>query len=88
MNVDGGSLSNLTNNSASDSYPGWSSDSSKIAFQTDRDGNSEVYVMDANGSGQANLTNDAADDGAPPGRRSHPPSPSTPTATATRKSMS
>lgn len=29
----------------------------KIAFQSDRDGNFEIYVMDADGSGQTNLTN-------------------------------
>jgi Tol biopolymer transport system component len=29
----------------------------KIVFQSDRDGNSEIYVMDADGSNQINLTN-------------------------------
>ena len=33
---------------------------SKIAFQTNRDGNEEIYVMDADGSNQINLTNNAA----------------------------
>jgi Tol biopolymer transport system component len=38
---------------------------SKIAFVTDRDGNSEVYVMNADGSGQTILTNNPAFDGRP-----------------------
>ena len=29
----------------------------KIAFQSDRDGNFEIYVMNADGSGQMNLSN-------------------------------
>lgn len=37
----------------------------KIAFSSDRDANSEVYVMDADGSGQTNLSNNPAFDEAP-----------------------
>ena len=40
-------------------FPG---ENGKIAFNSDRDGNYEVYVMNADGSGQANLTNNAAAD--------------------------
>lgn len=36
-----------------------------IAFVSTRDGNSEIYVMNADGSGQRNLTNDPAEDLAP-----------------------
>ena len=32
----------------------------KIAFTSTRDGNAEVYVMNANGTGQTNLTNNMA----------------------------
>ncbi len=32
----------------------------KIAFTSTRDGNNEVYVMNAEGTGQTNLTNNAA----------------------------
>jgi len=32
----------------------------KIAFVSNRDGNNEIYVMAADGSGQINLTNDSA----------------------------
>ena len=38
----------------------------KIAFSSNRDGDSEIYVMDADGSNQINLTNDPAADDAQP----------------------
>jgi tricorn protease-like protein len=34
----------------------------KIAFNSNRDGNEEIYVMNADGTGQTRLTNDAASD--------------------------
>jgi len=37
----------------------------KIAFTSDRDGNREVYVMDADGGNPTNLTNNPADDATP-----------------------
>ncbi len=37
----------------------------RIAFRTDRDGNNEIYVMNADGTGPMNLTNDPAFDGGP-----------------------
>jgi RNA polymerase sigma factor (sigma-70 family) len=39
--------------------------SGRIAFESDRDGNGEVYVMNADGSGQTNLSRNPADDGWP-----------------------
>ncbi|MFZ3385854.1 MAG: hypothetical protein WA120_01590 [Candidatus Hydromicrobium sp.] len=38
-------------------------DGSKIAFNSDRDGNGEIYIMNMDGSGQTRLTNNPADDG-------------------------
>ena len=38
-------------------HPTWSPDETKIAFNTPRDGNSEIYIMNADGSGQINFTN-------------------------------
>ena len=39
--------------------------SSRIAFHSDRDGNPEIYVMNADGSGQTRLTDNDAREGAP-----------------------
>jgi len=41
----------------------------KIAFNTNRDGNEEIYVMNQDGTGQTRLTNDAASDVDRHGRR-------------------
>ena len=57
----------LTGRSSSDPpydvNPSWSPDGTKIAFDSSRDGNTEIYVMDADGSNQINLTNNSAFDG-------------------------
>jgi Tol biopolymer transport system component len=37
----------------------------KIIFTSDRDGNDEIYVMNTDGSGQTNLTNNPATDSRP-----------------------
>ena len=55
----------LTHHMASDLAPVWSPNGASVAFVTSRDGDSEIYVMDADGSNQANLTGNAADDQAP-----------------------
>ena len=39
-----------------DTMPCWSPDGSRIAFQSDRDGNQDVYVMEADGRHIVNLT--------------------------------
>jgi TolB protein len=62
MNADGSEQKNLTSNPAEDVFPFWSPDGKKIAFQSDRDGNGEIYIMNAGGSEQKNLTNNPADD--------------------------
>ncbi len=65
MNADGTGQSRLTNNSAFDNSPAWSSDGSKIAFISDRDGNRQIYVMNADGSNQTRLSNNLASDSNP-----------------------
>jgi Tol biopolymer transport system component len=56
MNVDGGNVVQLTDNSASDEYPVWSPDGSQIAFTSNRDGNYDIYLMNADGTSQRKLT--------------------------------
>ncbi|MEX2157051.1 MAG: hypothetical protein WD773_09450 [Gemmatimonadales bacterium] len=62
MNADGTALVNLTNHPAKDAFPAWSPNGSKIAFDSDRGGNFEVYVMNADGTALVNLTNHPAGD--------------------------
>ena len=61
INSDGSNLKLLTNQT--DDYefnisPAWSPDGKKITFVSQRDGGSEIYVMNSDGSGQTRLTND------------------------------
>ena len=59
MNVDGSGLVRIADRGAS---PAWSPDGKQIAFNSQRDGNPEIYVMDADGRNVVRLTfNDAAD---------------------------
>ena len=37
--------------------PVWSRDGTKIAFTSERDGNAEIYIMNADGTQQTRLTN-------------------------------
>ncbi|PKO14467.1 MAG: hypothetical protein CVU39_14530 [Chloroflexi bacterium HGW-Chloroflexi-10] len=47
------------------SSPAWSGDGLKIVFVSARDGNAEIYMMNADGSNQTNLSNNLAYDGFP-----------------------
>ncbi|RKU07382.1 hypothetical protein C6502_19125 [Candidatus Poribacteria bacterium] len=71
MDADGGNPRRLTNNPARDYAPSWSPDGKRIVFCSDRDGHvpegrvfhtSEIYVMDADGGNQQNLTNHPSND--------------------------
>ena len=73
MNADGSDQRNLTQTPAAHDSTGvsdpttrfagaWSPNGRRLAFTSERDGNTEVYVMNADGSGQRNLTQDPADD--------------------------
>jgi Tol biopolymer transport system component len=55
----------LTNNPAYDGWAAWSPDGQRIAFISSRDGNFEIYVIDADGKNPRNLTKNPADDAAP-----------------------
>src|SRR5207245_2472388 len=45
--------------------PVWSPDGSMIAFASERAGAADIYTMNADGSNQARITNDPADDSYP-----------------------
>ena len=47
----------LTNNSAQDEEPAWAPDGRRLAFVSTRGGNADIYVMNADGSNVAQLTN-------------------------------
>jgi TolB protein len=78
MNSDGSNETRLTNNPAWDGGHSWSPDGKKIAFYSLRNDvppekderwwyemNAEIYVMNADGSEQKNITNNPAYDGYP-----------------------
>jgi TolB protein len=56
MNVDGSNVVQLTDNTANDSAPSWSPNGQQIAFNSNRDGDTEIYVMNADGSNVVKLT--------------------------------
>ena len=45
-----------------DSNPSWSADGARVAFSSDETGDSDIYVMNADGTGRVNLTNREAKD--------------------------
>jgi TolB protein len=65
MNTDGTGRHQLTSNQFDDSSPAWSPDSSHLAFQSNRDGNYEIYTMNADGTGVTRLTNTPTDETGP-----------------------
>jgi Tol biopolymer transport system component len=56
MKVDGSGLVQLTDTPEINSSPDWSPDGNKIAFESQRDGQREIYVMNADGSDPTRLT--------------------------------
>jgi len=56
---DGSDLVQLTTDPGDDLYPAWSPNGRKIAFLSNRTGIGQVWVMNADGSGQVQLTFDA-----------------------------
>lgn len=48
-----------------DRAPAWSPDGTRLAFESERDGNWDVYVIKADGTGEVRVTTDVADDRRP-----------------------
>ena len=64
-NVYQGTRETLTDEKTSAYMPVFSPDGSRIAFMSQRDGNSEIYVMNRDGSGVRRLTNQRGADSTP-----------------------
>jgi len=73
VNVHGAGLTNLTDHPGDDLRCDWSPKSNSIAFGSNRDGNEEIYVMNADGSDVVRLTGDVlANQPAAPGADANP----------------
>jgi Tol biopolymer transport system component/uncharacterized membrane protein len=62
---DAGHLKRLTSSPSIDIQGAWSPDMKQVAFTSNRDGQNEIYLMNADGSNPVNLTNNPADDQQP-----------------------
>ena len=62
---DGTDLTNVSNTPGNNFRGDWSPDGQRIVFVSERDGNRELYVMNADGSNQVRLTDSQADDNRP-----------------------
>ena len=65
VDPDDGAVVNLTNSPSQNEFADWSWDGQQIAFVSDRDGNNEIYVMSADGSGVRRITSHPGEDSAP-----------------------
>jgi uncharacterized membrane protein len=62
---DAGHINRMTDNPSSDTQAAWDPSMQRIAFTTNRDGQNEIYLMNADGTNPINLTNNPADDQQP-----------------------
>jgi Tol biopolymer transport system component len=58
---DGSGLTRMTDNEVVDTSPTWSPDGRQIAFRSRRDGSSDLFIMDSDGSHITNLIRDPKD---------------------------
>lgn len=57
-----GEVWRVTDDGGDDGWPSWSPDGSRIAFHSDRSGNQDIWLANADGTGLARLTHHPADD--------------------------
>ncbi|MCB2223723.1 MAG: septum formation family protein [Actinobacteria bacterium] len=64
---DGTGATNVTADAAREltAQPGWSPDGTRIAYSAEVDGNTDIYVVNADGTGRARLTDDPGVDDTP-----------------------
>jgi Tol biopolymer transport system component len=62
---DAGHIQRMTDNPGMDILAAWDPAMQRIAFTSNRDGQNEIYVMNADGTNLVNLTNNPADDQQP-----------------------
>ena len=65
MNADGTDVINLTRHPSEDRIPAWSPDGNWIAFMSTREGNWNIYIMEANGENQTRVTHHPGVDSSP-----------------------
>lgn len=58
LDIENMRFSNLTHGKGDNGAPAWSPDGSQIAFESDRTGDWDIWVMNADGSNPVNLTGD------------------------------
>jgi TolB protein len=61
----GTNLIRLTDDAANDSNPAWSPDGAWLAFESDRGGTSDIWIMRHDGSDAQNLSDGSSDDSFP-----------------------
>jgi TolB protein len=66
MDANGGELRRLTTDPANGMYPSWSPDATRIAFMSWRNGRTEIFVMNADGSNQQVVVSMTAGDAIDP----------------------
>ncbi len=59
MDSDGSNPTQLTDATSANAHPAWAPDGTKIVFDSDRDGNLELYMMNPDGSNETRLRNTA-----------------------------
>ena len=62
INVDGSGMRRLTSHPLGGGDARWSPDGTRLVFGSSRDGDGEIFVMDADGAGVTRLTSNAWDD--------------------------